>query len=533
MLEDPGARAAVSKPGGVQPQKLTDGAFQRQNSTVSSGNAFCRSTSSSPGLAQCHTPAQPSPPAETVVPSLSPDASLSAEATRKPLLTLENQAEMTDQSKDFLGLSEQLDSCVLSGRKSYSGERRGELLAAVKACEAVQKAPASDSLVPSASPGCTGPVEGGVPQSEKTGREEDIPAAVNPGSESKPCGGTADSGTGTGDDSGHGPRQTGVSCGSWRSASKDRSSSAEARFAMLKESIHRRIRSQNFEGGDVTTSPGRLLSSVSSTPRMSMVKSGWGQAEVGDVIPLRDFLWGPEKASAQKSRRTLAAEENGCFGPASESTLRGCRIEDFELADPRFGGEASLLGRGTYGVVRKLRHKRTGKVYAVKSIEKENVVRAGMVSQVEFELVVQKDLLRHRNVLRCFACVEDTEQVHLILEYCSRGDLYTKIRSQPLRRLSEQEAFVYFSQLVNGLHYLHSRGVMHRDLKLENLLLDGKNVLKIADLGWCGSVLGKGKNFNFCGTLDYLAPEMIKGVGHDWRVDLWGAGKRSASLASL
>ncbi|EPR61644.1 aurora kinase [Toxoplasma gondii GAB2-2007-GAL-DOM2] len=241
-----------------------------------------------------------------------------------------------------------------------------------------------------------------------------------------------------------------------------------------------------------------------------------------DVIPLRTFLWNqdelPSKIILSKGGTHRHQEED------PEDALVNCQLDDFELADFRSGGDASLLGRGTYGVVRKLRQKATGKVYAVKSIEKDSVVRAGMVSQVEFELLVQKDLLRHRNVLRCFACMEDPEQVHLVLEYCSQGDLYTKIRSQPQRRLTEREAFVYFSQLVNGLHYLHSKGVTHRDLKLENLLLDGKNVLKIADLGWCGSVLGKSKNFNFCGTLDYLAPEMIKGVGHDWRVDIWGAG---------
>ncbi|CBZ52403.1 hypothetical protein NCLIV_021920 [Neospora caninum Liverpool] len=242
--------------------------------------------------------------------------------------------------------------------------------------------------------------------------------------------------------------------------------------------------------------------------------------EQGDVIPLRSFLWALDAFPGVGGLSKTGKHQE----KTPEDALVNCQLDDFELADSRSGGDACLLGRGTYGVVRKLRHRATGKVFAVKSIEKESVVRAGMVSQVEFELLVQKDLLRHRNVLRCFACMEDNEQVHLVLEYCSQGDLYSKIRSQPLRRLSEREAFVYFSQLVNGLHYLHSKGVTHRDLKLENLLLDGQNVLKIADLGWCGSVLGKRKNFNFCGTLDYLAPEMIQGVGHDWRVDLWGAG---------
>lgn len=186
-----------------------------------------------------------------------------------------------------------------------------------------------------------------------------------------------------------------------------------------------------------------------------------------------------------------------------------------------------VVGCGTYGVVRKLRHRKGGFVLAIKSIQKETVVRAGMVNQVEFELYVQRDLLRHNNVLRCFSCFEDAEYLHMVLGYCEHGDLYRWIREQPNRRFSELEAFSFFSQLVNGLQCVHSSGIIHRDLKLENLLITKDNVLKIADFGWCGSVVGRNRSFSFCGTLDYLAPEMVKGQGHDWRVDLWSLGREN------
>lgn len=188
-----------------------------------------------------------------------------------------------------------------------------------------------------------------------------------------------------------------------------------------------------------------------------------------------------------------------------------------------------VVGCGTYGIVRKLRHRKGGFTVAVKSIEKETVVQAGMVNQVEFELYVQRDLLRHQNVLRCFSCVEDAEYLHIVLGYCEQGDLYRRIREQPHRRFSELDAFCFFAQLVNGLHCVHASGIIHRDLKLENLLLTKGNVLKIADFGWCGSIVGRDRSFSFCGTLDYLAPEMVKGQGHDWRVDLWSLGKVMAS----
>ncbi|PHJ25495.1 aurora kinase [Cystoisospora suis] len=520
VLEDPGVRGAVFRPDGLPAPKMSEATSCREKSNLSPETASSRSISKSPGPSHHHRTVQSSPPA----PVASPDAQL----TNKGTATFKTQQKVTDQSKGLSGESEELGNSLMPESKSCSDQLHGESHAGAGSSGSTQETSAPQSLASSDSADGRGAVPIGLPQSETTVNEEGIPAAVNPLRASDRCSSTTDScrrkiSESTGDD-----RHTSVSSAHWRTPPRDESLSAETRFEMLKESMHRRLRNQNAQAEDLTTSPRRLLSSVAGTPRRNRngtVSSGLGQSESGDVIPLRDFLWDPEKAFAKSSRENrMAEEEDEYVGPSSEETLQGCKIDDFELADPRFGGDASLLGRGTYGVVRKLRHKRTGKVYAVKSIEKENVVRAGMVSQVEFELLVQKDLLRHRNVLRCFACVEDSDQVHLILEYCSRGDLYTRIRSQPLRRLGEQEAFIYFSQLVNGLHYLHSRGVMHRDLKLENLLLDGKNVLKIADLGWCGSVLGKAKNFNFCGTLDYLAPEMIKGAGHDWRVDLWGAG---------
>lgn len=129
----------------------------------------------------------------------------------------------------------------------------------------------------------------------------------------------------------------------------------------------------------------------------------------------------------------------------------------------------------------------------------------------------------------------DPDQVHLILEYCRnvsrgynlqnvQGDLFKTLKLSESRRLSELEAFKYFIQLVSGLIYLHSIGFCHRDLKLENLLLDDSYNLKIADFGWVARINGYKRNFNFCGTLDYLAPEMIKGNGHDWRSDIWATG---------
>ncbi|CDJ30772.1 Aurora kinase, putative [Eimeria mitis] len=268
------------------------------------------------------------------------------------------------------------------------------------------------------------------------------------------------------------------------------------------------------------------------TPRLLRLPQGLFKIGPHDLIPVGPLI------AAISSTRYTGREDEDCI-TADEWAEDSSYIEAFlpikslaELESFEKGQEAEdmldvrqdVVGCGTYGIVRKLRHKKGGFTVAVKSIEKETVVQAGMVNQVEFELYVQRDLLRHQNVLRCFSCVEDAQYLHIVLGFCEQGDLYRRIREQPHRRFSELEAFCFFAQLVNGLHCVHANGIIHRDLKLENLLLTKGNVLKIADFGWCGSIVGCNRSFSFCGTLDYLAPEMVKGQGHDWRVDLWSLG---------
>mmetsp|Transcript_67139 Transcript_67139/g.153753 ORF Transcript_67139/g.153753 Transcript_67139/m.153753 type:complete len:603 (+) Transcript_67139:70-1878(+) len=185
------------------------------------------------------------------------------------------------------------------------------------------------------------------------------------------------------------------------------------------------------------------------------------------------------------------------------------------------GDDESTLGKGSFGKVRKIRRKGTSKIYALKTIRKADVLEGNMVEQVEREIEVQK-ALKHPNVLRLYKHFEDDEQVYLLLEYCAQGELYQILRTRRGRRFPEPVARQYFLQVASGLQYLHSRQIVHRDIKPENLLVNHEDVIKIADFGWCA--VSREPRHTFCGTLDYLAPEMIQGKGHDHTLDLWGLG---------
>lgn len=204
---------------------------------------------------------------------------------------------------------------------------------------------------------------------------------------------------------------------------------------------------------------------------------------------------------------------------------RGSATEDEEvrwsldMLEPLEGN--ARLGRGSFGEVQKVRRKGTSKIYALKTIKKSDVLEGNLIDQVEREIEVQKSL-KHRNVLRLYQHFEDQDSVFLLLEYCAKGELYQIMRTRKGRRFPEPLACKYFCQVVDGLRYLHSKKIIHRDIKPENLLVNDKDQVKIADFGWCAVL--QGERTTFCGTLDYLAPEMIRGSGHDHTLDLWGLG---------
>jgi serine/threonine protein kinase len=183
--------------------------------------------------------------------------------------------------------------------------------------------------------------------------------------------------------------------------------------------------------------------------------------------------------------------------------------------------EDARLGRGSFGEVQKVRRKGTNKIYALKTIKKSDVIEGNLTDQVEREIEVQKKL-KHKNVLRLYQHFEDADCVYLLLEFCAQGELYQIMRTRKGRRFPEALACKYFLQVAEGLRYLHSKKIVHRDIKPENLLVNDKDQVKIADFGWCAIL--QTPRTTFCGTLDYLAPEMIQGSGHDHTLDLWGLG---------
>ncbi|KRX08685.1 Protein kinase-like domain [Pseudocohnilembus persalinus] len=194
-------------------------------------------------------------------------------------------------------------------------------------------------------------------------------------------------------------------------------------------------------------------------------------------------------------------------------------IGDFELT--------KILGKGAFGKVMKCVHNRSKLVYAIKEIDKRNLKENNMIQQINNEVKIMYQL-NHPNILKLYNHFEDDKSIYLVLELAQGGQMYQILWKQPGKRFSEQRAANYIFQLCLALEKCHNQKphpILHRDIKPENILLDDKNQIKLADFGW-SNFLPKNQDIRetFCGTLDYLAPEMLHQQGYDHKVDIWSVG---------
>ena len=149
-------------------------------------------------------------------------------------------------------------------------------------------------------------------------------------------------------------------------------------------------------------------------------------------------------------------------------------------------------------------------------------------STAEKRVLQEIQLLRkldHRNVVRLLEVFENESAIYLVMEYMDRGDLYTLLKAQKKGRLSEIQTKPLFFQILRGLEYIHSQGVLHRDIKLDNILLDQGMNLKICDFGISRTIVTNHKMTEQSGTPAFMAPEIIAGGGYEgFGSDVWSLG---------
>eukprot|EP01060_Flectonema_neradi_P006248 TRINITY_DN1418_c0_g3_i2.p1 TRINITY_DN1418_c0_g3~~TRINITY_DN1418_c0_g3_i2.p1 ORF type:complete len:369 (+),score=72.61 TRINITY_DN1418_c0_g3_i2:117-1109(+) len=177
------------------------------------------------------------------------------------------------------------------------------------------------------------------------------------------------------------------------------------------------------------------------------------------------------------------------------------------------------LGTGSFGRVRLTKLKGSESFFAVKCLKKREIIKMKQVQHILAEKSLLSEL-SHPFIVNIITTFQDEKKLYIVLEYVIGGEMFTHLRSAG--RFPNDVSKFYHAELVLVFEYIHNKDIIYRDLKPENLLLDGKGHVKITDFGFAKRV--PERTFTLCGTPEYLAPEVIQSKGHGKAVDWWAMG---------
>ncbi|XP_043518462.1 serine/threonine-protein kinase N isoform X2 [Frieseomelitta varia] len=224
----------------------------------------------------------------------------------------------------------------------------------------------------------------------------------------------------------------------------------------------------------------------------------------------------PEDEVVYEMPNKPAQYRDSAYESRRHSQLTGMTIENFRLL--------SVLGRGHFGKVILSQYRNTGEYFAIKALKKGDIIARDEVESLlsEKRIFEVANATRHPFLVNLFACFQTEAHVCFVMEYAAGGDLMMHIHADVF---GEPRAVFYSACVVLGLQYLHESRIIYRDLKLDNLLLDTEGYVKIADFGLCKEGMGYGdRTGTFCGTPEFLAPEVLTETSYTRAVDWWGLG---------
>ncbi|XP_055799407.1 ribosomal protein S6 kinase alpha-3-like isoform X1 [Salvelinus fontinalis] len=225
-------------------------------------------------------------------------------------------------------------------------------------------------------------------------------------------------------------------------------------------------------------------------------------------------------------------------GPKKDFTVSWCADESFvneisithhvkegsEKADPRQFELRKVLGQGSFGkvfLVKKITGPDAGQLYAMKVLKKATLkVRDRVRTKMERDILVE---VNHPFIVRLHYAFQTEGKLYLILDFLRGGDLFTRLSKEVM--FTEEDVKFYLAELALALDHLHGLGIIYRDLKPENILLDEQGHIKLTDFGLSKeSIDHENKAYSFCGTVEYMAPEVVNRRGHTLSADWWSYG---------
>jgi serine/threonine protein kinase len=189
------------------------------------------------------------------------------------------------------------------------------------------------------------------------------------------------------------------------------------------------------------------------------------------------------------------------------------KADDFEIM--------ALIGKGSFGKVFQVKKKDTGKIFAMKVLRKDTIIERNQVAHTKAERSILEKI-QHPFIVNLNYAFQTPEKLYMILDFINGGELFFHLKKEG--RFSEERVRLYVSEITLAIEHMHKLDIVYRDLKPENILLDMDGHITITDFGLSKEIVSDDAAHTFCGTPEYLAPEVLKGTGHGKAVDWWSLG---------
>lgn len=257
----------------------------------------------------------------------------------------------------------------------------------------------------------------------------------------------------------------------------------------------------------LNSSGGSFTASATSAPEPPMTQRQNGDGTEAPPAPLAPIF--------ESHSESVPVDGKPEEGVESGAVQRPYSMADFELI--------RVIGRGSYAKVLMVELRKTRRVYAMKVIKKELVTDDEDIDWVQTEKHVFETASNHPFLVGLHSCFQTSSRLFFVIEFVRGGDLMFHMQRQ--RRLPEEHARFYSAEISLALNFLHEKGIIYRDLKLDNVLLDHEGHIKLTDYGMCKEGIRPGDTTStFCGTPNYIAPEILRGEDYSFSVDWWALG---------